>query len=109
MLFAKYEAIKYIITYNLNDGTNGSNPASYTIEDETIVFVDATKNGYTFQGWYREATFENRVYQIEAGSTGNVELYAKFTAVEYSITYNQNDGTNGSNPATYTIETPTIT
>ncbi|MDD3397828.1 MAG: InlB B-repeat-containing protein, partial [Clostridia bacterium] len=47
---------------------------------------------------------------IALGSTGAVELYAKWVATNYTITYELNDGTNNvGNPATYTIETTTIT
>ena len=39
----------------------------------------------------------------------DITLYAKWTTVEYSITYDLNGGTNNaSNPASYTIETSTI-
>ena len=106
--YAKYTAATYTITYHLDGGTNGANPATYTIATDDITLAAATKTGYTFQGWYTEAGFVNRVYQIEKGSTGNVDLYAKFEVVTYTITYVINDGTDGGNPATYTIEDATI-
>ena len=110
-LYAKFDAVTYSISYVLNSGTNSlSNPDSYTIETEAITFADATKNGYTFAGWFEEDTFETRVERIERGSTGNKTLYAKFDAVTYSISYVLNGGTNSlSNPSSYTIETEAIT
>ncbi len=99
---AKWTAIDYTITYNLNGGTNDiSNPSSYTIEDSTIVFANPTRVGYTFTGW--------SVSTITAGSTGEVTTTASWQAIEYSITYNLNGGTNdSSNPSTYTVEDNTI-
>ncbi|QEN05556.1 hypothetical protein EW093_12795 [Thiospirochaeta perfilievii] len=109
-LFAKYSAINYDITYNLNDGTNAANPATYTVETDTITLLNPTKTNYTFNGWYTTDDFSDSVVtSIAQGSTGNKVFYAKFTPITYSITYNLNDGTNAANPATYTVETDTIT
>ena len=110
-LWAKWEAVSYSITYNLNGGTNHTdNPASYTVETETITLKDATKENYTFAGWYDNAGFTGeKVTKIVKGSSGNKELWAKFLE-SYSITYNLNGGTNHTdNPASYTVETETIT
>ena len=69
----------YTITYNLDGGTNAqSNPASYTVETETITLADATKNGDVFIGWYTDESFTNPITKIEKGSVGNIILYAKW-------------------------------
>jgi len=108
-IYAKHVPIVYSITYNLNDGENDpANPASFTVITPTITLKPATKVGYTFGGWYTESAFTNAVTEIVLGSRGAITLYAKFTAIEYDITYNLDGGTNGANPATYTIVTPTI-
>ena len=105
-LNAIWRAHTYSISYELNGGTNNSsNPTSYTIESSTITLKDATRNGYTFAGWYMTSTFSNKVTTISSGSYGDLTLYAKWTPVSYSITYNLDGGTNASsNPSTYTIE-----
>jgi len=108
-LFAKFTPITYTITYNLDNGTNGTNPDTYTVETETITLADASKDNYTFGGWYSNASFGTKVESIVIGSTGNLELFAKFTPISYTITYNLDNGTNGANPETYTVETETIT
>ena len=109
--FAKFSEI-YIITYTLDGGTNAANnPADYTVETATITLADASKDGYTFEGWYSDAAFttDNEVTEIATGSTGNKEFFAKFSET-YNITYNLNGGTNdANNPADYTVETATIT
>ena len=69
----------YVITYNLNGGTNASNnPASYNVETETITLADATKTGYTFGGWYTDEACTIAKTEIVKGSTGTVILYAKW-------------------------------
>ena len=112
--FAKFsDAITYDISYTLDGGTNdANNPADYTVETATITLADATKDGYTFEGWYSDAAFtaDNEVTEIATGSTGDVILYAKFDAITYNITYTLDGGTNAANnPADYTVETATIT
>ena len=80
-IYAKHVPIVYPITYNLNDGENDpANPATYTILD-AVSFGPATKEGYTFDGWFSESAFTNAVTEIPLGSTGAVTLYAKFTEI----------------------------
>ena len=112
VLFAKFDAITYDITYTLDGGTNAANnPADYTVETTTITLADASKDGYTFGGWYSDAAFtaDNEVTEIATGSTGPKEFFAKFSET-YNITYTLDGGTNAANnPADYTVETATIT
>ena len=110
-LYAKWEMTQYVITYNLNGGTNAqSNPATYTYTTATIILVDATKDYYTFGGWYGNAQFTgDRITLIPSNSHDAVELYAKWTPVVYTITYNLNGGTNAQgNPASFTVESEAI-
>ena len=80
-LYAKWKLITYTITYELNGGTNESNnPTSYTIEDLPLILQDPIKTDYTFEGWFTEASFQNRITQIEVSSIGNKDLYAKWTS-----------------------------
>ncbi|MEA5083216.1 MAG: S-layer homology domain-containing protein [Lachnospiraceae bacterium] len=79
--------ISYNITYDLAGGTNSvNNPATYTIED-SIIFEEATKAGFAFGGWYKEASFVNKVASIPVGSTGAKTLYAKWTENDITINY----------------------
>lgn len=71
--------------------------------------ADPTANGYTFGGWYTDANC-NTAWNFDTDVvTGNMTLYAKWTATEYTITYNDLYGVTHSNPETYTIESETIT
>ena len=76
---AKWTAIEYTITYELDGGNASSNPAKYTIETATFTLSDPTKTDYNFGGWYSDAgltTLANTT--IDQGSTGNLTFYAKW-------------------------------
>jgi len=108
-LYAKFETINYTITYELEGGTNDSNnPLTFTVEEE-ITLEDASKIGYTFEGWYTDDAFTNRVTSISLGTSENVTLYADFDIIDYGITYNLNNGDNDTdNPIIYNVESDTI-
>lgn len=91
------------IVYELDGGVNSADsPITYT-EGTSVVLKDASKPGYRFDGWYKEANFVTKVERITAGQTGGMTLYAKFTANTYDITYVLAGGTNdAANPKTYT-------
>lgn len=97
----------YDITYVLNGGNNSlSNPVTYTYGVGVTSFADATgKTGYTFAGWYDDATAGNPVTTISTTDTGNKTLYARWTPNEYDIVYHLDGGDNDSaNPAKYTYD-----
>ena len=90
----------YIITYELNEGTNASsNPLIYNKEAETIKLADATKEDYIFDGWYtdKDCTEASKVTEIAIGSTGNITLYAKWIARTLEQTFE--DGYSNQNNA----------
>ncbi len=91
------------IRYELNGGINSpSNPSTYS--DTGIVLADPTKEAYTFDGWYLESNFVNKVTTVNK-SADKITLYAKWTPISYNITYvMQIDGCNNSNPTTGTAE-----
>ena len=92
--------IVYNINYNnLLDGTN-TNVGTYTIESETINFAVPTRAHYTGD-W--------DIKTIPQGSFGDKTITAQWTAIVYTITYENIQNGNHSNPIEYTIESETIT
>jgi len=70
---------EYTITYNLDGGSNHpENPNTFTSRTANIKLKAASKNGYTFKGWYSDAEYQTKVTQIPKGTRKNVTLYAKF-------------------------------
>lgn len=77
------ETIQYTITYHLDGGTNYAGaPTSYNVETPTITLGTPTRPHYVFDGWYKEAAFTTKVTSIEKGSTGPLQLYAKWHKVK---------------------------
>lgn len=73
----------------------------------------AKREGYSFDGWYTEENGGSKVTSdtlVPSTEGQNQNLYAHWTAIEYSIAYQLNGGANNKeNPTTYTVETNTIT
>lgn len=74
------------ITYMLDGGSNAeTNPTTYIEGIGVESFGDASKTGYTFEGWYADADFSQEVTCISETETENVTLYAKFTQNKIAI------------------------
>ncbi len=102
--YAKWEVVEYTISYDVDGGELSGEVTSYTVESQDIVLPTPTKEGYTFLGWYSGST---KVEKIQAGSTGNVSVVAKWEEEkvvdtgEYTITYSVNGGTLANAPTKY--------
>ncbi|MDR1759237.1 MAG: InlB B-repeat-containing protein [Fibrobacter sp.] len=109
-LYAQWIVKKYMITWNVNGGAPIPTQTILNHGESVTTPVAITRAGYTFGGWFMDDGFVTAaVFPIE-NVTANVTLYAKWAADTYTITYHLDNGTNnGTNPAAYTIETPTIT
>ena len=93
-LVAKWEIANYTINYELDGGTNhADNPATYTVNDETITLKDPSRTGYTFAGWtYEGQTTPTKNPTIEKGSVGEKTFTANWVAISSTITLNPNGG-----------------
>lgn len=102
-LYAKWSKNTYRITYKLNGGKNTkSNPSTYSVTS-SISLKNPSRKGYSFKGWYSDSKYKNKVTNIKK-RTGNLTLYAKWSAASYRITYKLNGGKNTkSNPSAFTI------
>lgn len=76
----------WAVTWELNGGawsSTGDNHATQVRKDGTLAEPTApTKSDNTFGGWYKEAALTNKIsFPYDAStSTGNIKLYAKWTA-----------------------------
>lgn len=83
-----YAPIEYRISYVLNGSAQNpavnaaENPQTYTVLTPDIHLQDATRTGYLFAGWYKDAGLADAAdgVAIAKGSTGDKVFYAKWTA-----------------------------
>ena len=114
-LFAQWEINSYVLTMNPNGGkfssgstSNQQKTLNYNAEYGTLPTV--TRDGYTFNGWYTAKTGGDKVSANTKMGAGNTTIYAQWTPIKYTITYNLNGGSvSPANKTEYTIETPTFT
>lgn len=93
----------YKVTFNANGGSGA--PAAQTKWYGTTLKLSTTKptrTGYTFKGWGTSSTSTSVAYAPGANYTANAAdtLYAIWTEITYTITFNANGGTGG--PTTQT-------
>ena len=94
-----------VVTYTVNF-VGVDNIADQTVEDNGMVAkpTDPIKAHYTFEGWYNGDT----AWNFETDTvTSNLTLTAKFTAIEYTITFKA-DGEQVGEAVKYTVESETI-
>ena len=105
-LYAKWNALDYRISYELNGGTNAENPDGYDVSDLPVSLHAPSRTGYFFKGWYMG---ENRVLAIPVGTTGNVVVSAKWEPITYTIDFDNNGGLPTLSSIDYTIESDSFT
>ena len=119
-LEAYFEPLTYTVQFNtMLDGV--ANPPSRNITyDESQIFPILSTAGRAFNGWYTQsngggtcvANSDGVLLANKWNIASDTTLYAKWTAITYTITYHLNGGTYNegeSNPPTYTIDTATFT
>lgn len=69
---------KFTVSFNMNG--HGTQVAEQTVEDGSKATkpTDPTASGYTFGGWYADATFSTK-YDFNTAITANTTVYAKWT------------------------------
>ena len=84
----------YDVTLNTNGGTISSgNVESYTYKEGATLPTDVTREGYTFDGWYDNSGLNgDAVTTISTTATGDKKYWAKWSAIEYTITWRNWNG-----------------
>ena len=79
--------------------SNGSIYSISTVEENMKVSqpVAPERNGYTFGGWYTDISCTNP-YDFQSEVTGDIRLYAKWTAGTYAVEYSKNTSDDVSVP-----------
>ncbi len=84
-------SVNYKVTYDANKGKGG--PGSQTVSAEGFKQhkPNPTRTGYTFIGWYTDRA-GTKAYKFGSPVTGNITLYAKWKAIEFTVQFHLNYG-----------------
>ncbi len=83
-------------------------PTTYIVGDEIILPVPDREH-YRFIGWHYGAMSGEIITELDTSRGENVRLYAEWSPIEYTITYENCEGLTISLPKTYTVITADIT
>ena len=115
---ANWTVNNYTLTYNANGGSVSPSSATIAYGSQYGTLPTPTRTGYTFKGWFTASSGGTQVSSTTTMGAGNTTIYAKWSLINYSITYNLNGGTNPSTGVTtsfnvtsaaITLPTPTRT
>jgi len=101
-------SVSYAVVYSGNGSTGGTVPVDsnkYAAGAKVTVLTNSgtlVKTGYAFSGWNTTASGSGTAYAVGASfamGSGNVTLYARWTAIPtYAVTYSGNGSTGGTVP-----------
>jgi uncharacterized repeat protein (TIGR02543 family) len=96
-VYARWTA-QYTVTFDVDDGSTA--PQTKTVLDGNSVGVpnmpvNPTRTHYTFGGWYTAKNGGGTEFTALTAVTGNITVYAKWTIIQYTVTFNA----DGGNPA----------
>ena len=107
-LYAEWTKQSYTATFDGNGGSNGTSIRKLYGE-KLGELPTSTRNGYTFKGWFTSKTGGQQVTKDTTMPGRNVEYYAQWEIVSYTLTYDLNGGTLTNKPENYTIESDNFT
>jgi len=108
-LYARWTNNPVSVTFSGNGGTPATQTITQTFGENYTLPSSPTWTGYTFAGWWTlngtstgswgtQVTTSTQVTQTSAHT-----LYARWTAVQYTVTFNGNNGTPASQTITQTF------
>ncbi len=113
---ANWTANTYTIAFDGNGGTGTTSSALYTYDEPKALTANGfTKPGYSFAGWARSqggpVAYDDAetVQNLTEEDGATVTLWAHWTRVDYTISYDLNGGSvSPANPSGYNVESDDI-
>ncbi|MBQ8014512.1 MAG: InlB B-repeat-containing protein [Treponema sp.] len=98
--WAKWQQV-FTVNFESNGGTSVASLSSGYIESSPVT----TKNDASLEGWYTSSDFsEGSKVVFTYTVTGDTTLYAKWQAVQCTVTYYANGATGGTVPESVTVD-----
>jgi len=92
-LYAKWNPGTYTISFNTNGGSAVAPISAVYGTTVSKPTPNPTKTGYNFLNWYRDPELTQLVTWPMAAPSQDITLYAKWSATEFTITFDSKGGT----------------
>ena len=106
-LIANYEPNSYNLIFNSMDNDNSQIKRSIKYNETFSELPIIERTGYTFKSWYdinKDIISNNTIFKY----TEDVNLYADWKIIDYSIAYELNDGVLKDGPSSYNVESKEV-
>ena len=104
-LKAVWRANTITVTYDAQGGTIASESKNVTVGGTYGTLISASREGYTFDGWYTEATGGTKIESsTTVTQTSNHTIYAYWTINKYNVTLATDNNGSVSADATENVE-----
>ena len=111
ILFPMWNAKTYTITFHACGGSPETEIKHCKYNDIFTAFPNVERNGYSLKEWNSAEDGSGKQYKsgFAFGFDSDLNLYAQWNVIMYSIVYAMNGGVNSaSNPTVYTIDSNDI-
>ena len=98
---ASFSPLSYTVTFNANGGSVSTSSKSVSYGSKYNTLPTPTNDGYSFSGWYTSPTGGTLVTaDTVMNLTSNHALYARWSPITYTITFDKQGGTGGTSSIT---------
>ncbi|MDD5673220.1 MAG: InlB B-repeat-containing protein [Chitinivibrionales bacterium] len=99
----------YSVTFDAQGAANPT-PITGVASGATVTLPTApAKTGYTFGGWWTAASGGGTAFTATTPVIATITVYAQWTAITYTITFDDQGATTPVNPTTKTVTAPATT
>ncbi|MCL2105512.1 MAG: InlB B-repeat-containing protein [Oscillospiraceae bacterium] len=106
VLYARWKQVVFSVTFDKQDGTGGSDGVVAALDADMPAIALPMRSGYVFAGYFDAVSGGTEYYTVtgQSARTWNKEydavLYARWTARTYSVTFDKQNGSDGSDGVT---------
>ena len=99
-IFEPVAPTQYTLSYSANGGQGTPAKQTVSVSNVTISNTKPTRSGFTFVGWSENIAATSAQYEAGGSITlsGDVTLYAVWSQITYTITFDANGGTGALAP-----------
>lgn len=114
--YAQWTPATYTLTFDHQGGTSGTTSKSITYLSTYGTLPTPTRTGYSFKGWFTASSGGTQRYDTTSvTTTTDITLYAQWTALSYTVSFDSQGGSTVSSRTVYfgstygSLSTPTKT